>query len=42
VDVAADFAVQEVGAAGVTNLQGIVVPSPYWWLYLDWLSGQSE
>jgi hypothetical protein len=42
VDVTADFALQEVKAAGVINLQGIVVPSPYWWLYLDWLSRQSE
>jgi hypothetical protein len=40
--VTADFALQEVKAAGVINLQGIVVPSPYWWLYLDWLSRQSE
>ncbi|MGQ9546984.1 MAG: hypothetical protein ACUVTR_07585, partial [Dehalococcoidia bacterium] len=42
VDVTADLVFQEVRAAGVTDLQGIVVPSPYWWLYLDWLSGRSK
>ncbi len=39
VDVTAYFALQEIKASGITDLQGIVVPSPYWWLYLDWLSG---
>lgn len=42
VDVTTDFALQELEAANVTNLQGIVVPSPYWRLYMDWLSGRSE
>lgn len=42
VDMTADFVSKKVRAAGITNLQGIVVPSPYWWLYLDWLSGQSK
>ncbi len=39
VDVTAYLALQELNASGITDLQGIVVPSPYWWLYLDWLSG---
>ncbi|WP_322800665.1 hypothetical protein [Thermoflexus sp.] len=42
VDVTTDFALQELEAANVTNLQGIVVPSPYRRLYMDWLSGRSE
>jgi hypothetical protein len=42
VDVTADFVLQEIRTAGITNLQGIVVPSPYWQLYLNWLSERSE
>lgn len=42
VDMTADFVLQEIEAAGITNIQGIVIPSPYWELYLDWLSEQSN
>lgn len=37
IDVTADFALEKAQAVGVTDLQGIVVPSPYWTLYLEWL-----
>jgi hypothetical protein len=37
VDVTTDFVIREVQAAGVADLQGVVVPSPYWSLYLEWL-----
>lgn len=42
VDVTTEFALREIEAAGITNIQGIVVPSPYWGLYLNWLSGQAK
>lgn len=42
VDVTTEFALREIEAAGITNIQGIVVPSPYWELYLNWLSGQAK
>lgn len=39
VDVTTDFIFQRVQAAGGDHLQGVVVPSPYWNLYLEWLKG---
>lgn len=36
-DVTADFGLQKAREAGQANIQGIVVPSPYWGLYLKWL-----
>ncbi len=37
-DVTTDFVFQKARTAGA-ELQGIVVPSPYWGLYLQWLQG---
>ncbi|MCX7681327.1 MAG: hypothetical protein N2508_05085 [Anaerolineae bacterium] len=37
-DVTTDFAFQKAQMAG-TECQGVVVPSPYWMLYLQWLRG---
>lgn len=42
VDVTTEFVLREIETAGLTNIQGIVVPSPYWGLYLDWLSGRAN
>lgn len=39
VDITASWVPQQLNIA---DLQGIVVPSPYWWLYTEWLNQHSK
>lgn len=39
VDITASWVPQQLNIA---DLQGIVVPSPYWWLYMEWLNQHSK